>query len=71
MDLGVLEIKMLAQINTKATPRQLVPAMGFPLQEVYHYLVRFAKEGVLLPPGGMDTLGLRQQLDELAARLGR
>lgn len=60
MDLGVLEIKMLAQIGNGATPRQLVNEMGLPLQEVYHYLVRFAKSEVLLPPGGLETL------DELA-----
>jgi hypothetical protein len=57
MDLGVLEIKMLAQISNKATPRELVAAMGLPLQEVYHYLVRFAKDGVLVPSGGKETLG--------------
>lgn len=60
MNLGVLEIKMLAQINGETSPRQLVSSMGLPLQDVYGYLVRFAKEGVLLPPGGMGML------DELA-----
>jgi hypothetical protein len=57
MDLGVLEIKMLAQINNKATPRALVSAMGLPLHEIYHYLVRFAKDGILVPPGGKEPLG--------------
>jgi hypothetical protein len=57
MDLGVLEIKMLAQIGSKAAPRALVESMGLPLHEIYHHLVRFAKEGVIIPPGGEQTLG--------------
>ncbi len=56
LELGVLEIKMLAQINSKTTPRKLVEAMGLPLQDIYQYLVRFAKEGALRPPGGSDIL---------------
>lgn len=65
MDLGVLEIKMLAQIGSKVTPRHLVGEMGLPLQEVYHYLVRFAKEGVIIPPGGVETIdGLAMSIEE-------
>jgi hypothetical protein len=56
LDLGVLEIKMLAQINGETTPRSLVSAMGLPLHDVYQYLVRFAREGVLIPPGGLQAL---------------
>ncbi len=56
LDLSVLEIKLLAQINDQVSPNKLAPAMGLPLQDIYHYLVRFAKEGVLLPPGGDGML---------------
>ncbi len=60
LDLNVIEIKLLAQIDGQTTPRKLAPALGLPLQEVYKYLVRFAKAGVIEPPGD------RQTLDEVA-----
>ena len=56
LDLGVLEIKMLSLINGENSPRSLVAPMGLPLFDVYQTLVRFARDGVLLPPGGLDAL---------------
>ena len=56
LQLSVLEIKMLTQIDGGVTPRQLSPAMGLPLQDVYRHLIRFAKDGVLVTPGGSRVL---------------
>ena len=69
MDLGVLEIKMLAQINGETSPSQLVDAMGLPLPEVYQMLVRFAKSGVIVAEGDLeavpeDGLGIDESMQE-------
>lgn len=56
MDLGVLEIKLLAMINGDTSPRQLAPAIGLPLFEVYQFLVRFARAGVIVAEGGEKEL---------------
>ena len=56
LNLGVLEIKMLAQINGENSPRDIARAVGLPLHDIYQYLVRFAREGVLTPPGGLEAL---------------
>ncbi len=56
LDLSVLEIKMLGLVNGENTPRSIAPQMGLPLYDVYQYLVRFAREGVLVPPGGTEAL---------------
>lgn len=56
LNLSVVEIKMLAQVHGRMTPRKLAPAMGLPLTEIYQHLIRFAKEGVLVPPGGNQSL---------------
>jgi hypothetical protein len=56
MDLGVLDIKLLAMINGETSPRQLAPAIGLPLFEIYQYLVRFAREGVIVADGGAEVL---------------
>lgn len=56
MDLGVLEIKLLAMINGDASPRQLAPLIGLPLFEVYQHLVRYARDGVITADGGAQSL---------------
>lgn len=56
MDLSVLEIKLLAMINGDSSPRQLAPSIGLPLFEVYQYLVRYARDGVIIPDGGVESL---------------
>lgn len=50
LNLGVHEIKMLAQINGENSPRALSVAMGLPVFDIYQTLVRFAAEGVVVPP---------------------
>jgi len=59
LNLGVLEIKLLTQINGKASPRDLVKSMGLPLHDIYLQLVRFAREGAVQsaqPPGAVEDL---------------
>lgn len=59
--LGVLEIKLLSQLNGEATPRSLTASLGLPLPDVYGLLIRLAREGIVTPPGDLDAL---QGLDE-------
>lgn len=54
--LGVLEIKLLSQINGDTTPRSLVTALGLPLIDVYRILIRLSKEGILSSTGDADDL---------------
>ncbi|MFT7535733.1 MAG: hypothetical protein ACI85K_001686 [Hyphomicrobiaceae bacterium] len=54
--LGVMEIKLLSQINGDTTPRSLVATLGLPLNEVYHILIRLSKAGILSSPGDADSL---------------
>jgi hypothetical protein len=54
--LGVLEIKLLSQINGDTTPRSLVTTLGLPLHEVYAMLIRLSKEGILSSSGDIDAL---------------
>jgi len=54
--LGVMEIKLLSQINGDTTPRSLVSTLGLPLNEVYKILIRLSKEGILSSTGDADTL---------------
>ena len=56
MNLGVLEIKLLALIDGENTPLTLSEYMGLPLQDIYHHLVSFAREGAIVPPGGFAAL---------------
>ena len=56
MDLGVVEIKLLAMINGENSPKDLAPAIGLPLVDVYQALIRFARDGVLVAPGGVESL---------------
>ena len=56
LDLGVLEIKLLAQVNGDNSPRSLTRTMGLPLHDIYHYLVSLAREDVIVAPGGLEAL---------------
>ncbi|MFN9756619.1 MAG: hypothetical protein ACK58X_09415 [Planctomycetota bacterium] len=50
--LGVLEIKLLTQLQGDTTPRNLVGQLGLPLFDVYLMLARLIKEGILAPGSG-------------------
>jgi hypothetical protein len=54
--LGVLEIKLLSQINGDTTPRSLVGTLGLPLLDVYQMLIRLSKEGIIAAGGGVESL---------------
>lgn len=56
LNLTPMEIKMLAGLNEGVSPRQLAQRVGIPLFETYQALVRFAREGVVVPPGGVSVL---------------
>jgi hypothetical protein len=52
--LGVLEIKLLSQINGDTTPRSLVSTLGLPLFDVYTLLIRLGREGILATSGTIE-----------------
>jgi hypothetical protein len=54
--LGVIEVKLLAQINGDTTPRSLVSALGLPLYEIYQILIRLSKAGILSSTGDAEDL---------------
>ena len=54
--LGVLEIKLLSQINGDTTPRSLVSTLGLPLYDVYQLLIRLSREGILSATGDPSSL---------------
>ncbi|MCB9879632.1 MAG: DUF4388 domain-containing protein [Planctomycetes bacterium] len=54
--LGVLEIKLLSQINGDTSPRTLVSSLGLPLFEIYALLIRMCREGILAAGGGAESL---------------
>jgi len=54
--LGVMEIKLLSQINGDTTPRSLVATLGLPLSDVYKVLIRLSKEGILSSVGDAAAL---------------
>lgn len=56
LNLNPMEIKMLAGLNEGVSPRELSQRVGIPMFETYQALVRFAREGVVVPPGGVSTL---------------
>lgn len=63
--LGVLEIKLLSQINGDTTPRGLTANLGLPLFDVYQLLIRLSREGILAAGGGMESIeGLMVGNDE-------
>ncbi|MBZ0153844.1 MAG: DUF4388 domain-containing protein [Planctomycetes bacterium] len=63
--LGVLEIKLLSQINGDTTPRGLTASLGLPLFDVYQLLIRLSREGILAAGGGMEAIeGLLVGSDE-------
>jgi len=56
LNLNPMEIKMLAGLNEGVSPRQLAHRVGIPMFETYQSLVRFAREGIVVPPGGVSML---------------
>lgn len=54
--LGVLEIKLLTQLNGDTTPRSLVATLGLPLYDVYQLLIRLCREGILTIAGAVDSI---------------
>ena len=56
LDLGVLQIKLLAQVNGDNSPRSLMRTMGLPLHDIYQYLVSLARDDVIIAPGGLEAL---------------
>jgi hypothetical protein len=63
--LGVLEIKLLSQINGDTSPRGLVALLGLPLYDVYQLLIKLSREGILAASGGdMALSGLTLSVEE-------
>lgn len=56
LNLTPLELKMLAWLNEGVSPCQLGEKVGLPLFDVLLVLVRLAREGVVDPPGGLESL---------------
>jgi hypothetical protein len=56
LSLSVLDIKLLAQINGENSPVALAELMGVPVYDVYHQLVRLAREEAVVAPGGLEAL---------------
>lgn len=54
--LGVLEIKLLSQINGDTTPLALVSMLGLPLFDIYMLLIKLSKDGVIATPGGGEAI---------------
>ncbi|MCA8951866.1 MAG: DUF4388 domain-containing protein [Planctomycetes bacterium] len=72
--LGVLEIKLISQINGDTTPRSLVPLLGLPLFDIYVLLIKLSRDGVIAVPGGdaaIDsmTLSVEESMQEAFAAL--
>lgn len=72
--LGVMEIKLLSQINGDSSPRSLVAALGLPLYDVYQMLLKLSREGILAAPGGDTalseiTLSVEESMQEAMAAL--
>ncbi len=57
LDLGVVEIKLLAHLNGENHAHAIADAMGLPLYETYQHLVRLAREGAVISPAGDEVLG--------------
>lgn len=47
LNLGVLEIKLLSQVDGHNSPRDIMFTTGLPLHDVYLYLVKLAREGAV------------------------
>lgn len=72
--LGVMEIKLLSQINGDTSPRALVHGLGLPLFDVYTLLLKLSKDGILAAPGGDRalsgiTLSVEESMQEAFAAL--
>ncbi|MBX3463322.1 MAG: DUF4388 domain-containing protein [Planctomycetes bacterium] len=72
--LGVMEIKLLSQINGDTSPRALVTGLGLPLYDVYQLLLKLSRDGILAAPGGENalsgiTLSVEESMQEAMAAL--
>ncbi|MCR9247257.1 MAG: DUF4388 domain-containing protein [bacterium] len=72
--LGVLELKLISQINGDTTPRALVPMLGLPLFDIYMLLIKLSKDGVIAVPGGQAaidsmSLSVEESMQEAFAAL--
>lgn len=56
VSLSPLELKTLANLNAGVSPRVLADAIGLPLFETLSMLVSFARQGIVVPPGGEAAL---------------
>lgn len=54
--MGVLELKLLSNINGDTTPRALVQLLGLPLFDIYALLIKLSRGGVIAVPGGEASL---------------
>jgi len=71
--MGVIELKLLSNINGDISPRSLAPILGLPLFEVYDLLIRLSREGVIAVPGEASVasmrLGVEASMQEAMAAL--
>ncbi len=72
--LGVLELKLVSQINGDTSPRSLVGSLGLPLFDIYMLLIKLSKDGVIAVPGGDAavaslTLSVEDSMQEAFAAL--
>jgi hypothetical protein len=56
LDLGVTEIKILALVDGENSIQDLVETSGLPAFDVCQMLLNLARFGVILPPGGAESL---------------
>lgn len=64
LNLGVTEIKLLAQINGESDPVQIAESMGLPLFETYQHLVRLARAGAVVAPGNEALSEVSMSVEE-------
>lgn len=55
-NLGPHDIKLIGALGSGVSPRQLSQSIGLPLFDVYQHLVRYARDGILVPIGGSEAL---------------
>ena len=56
LDLGVTEIKLLAMVDGETSIQDLVESSGLPAFDVCQILLTMARFGVIVPPGGVESL---------------
>jgi hypothetical protein len=56
LDMGVIEIKLLALVNGENSVRDMSESSGLPTYDVCQILIGFARSGLIVPPGGPGSL---------------